>query len=139
MEQQSLSVGEALLQAHNALDKDLAFLKRPVTTPAEMSQRLAMARQHLRQHFRFEEEGGYMDMVLRGQPNLHRRVEQLHEEHETLDQMLTHLIAEAAAATKLDASFQRKIQCWIDELKAHESRENEFVEVAFTQDIGQKD
>jgi hypothetical protein len=83
------SFAEALGQAHVALLADLRELEqatRPFSGEGleELRTRLGAAQAHISEHFRFEEQNGYMDAVRKREPRLERAIQQLAEEHEQL-------------------------------------------------------
>ena len=138
------SVAEALRRAHAALLEDLRKLEeaaRPDSGegPAELRARLGATRAHVTEHFRFEEQNGYMDAVRKREPRLERKIEQLAEEHRELAQSLERLIEHAGAATSLDDPFREEVRGWVERVRQHEVRENDVVQDAFNLDIGAED
>src|SRR5262249_28293182 len=119
----------SLAEAHRALLADLRDLERcaqpssPVE-PTEVSARLGRLRDHLEDHFRFEEEDGYMQAVLERAPQLGRTVNQLCGEHDELRRSLAALADEARGMRALDEDFRRKVRQWIERVRSHEAREN---------------
>src|SRR5262249_7353893 len=86
MERAEPSIAESLTRAHAALLEDLRKLAeatRPPTSEelAELRARLGATRAHLAEHFRFEEQNGYMDVVRKREPRLERTIQQLAGEH----------------------------------------------------------
>jgi hypothetical protein len=94
---------------------------------------------HVMGHFRFEEQDGYMDTLRKREPRLDRAIAQLAEEHRQLAQSLNELIKEAALASDISVSLRQQIRGWIERVRQHEIRENEFVQDAFNLDIGPED
>jgi hypothetical protein len=138
------SVAEALGRAHAALLEDLRKLEEVVhaisdARLAELRARLGVTRMHLTEHFRFEEQSGYMDVVRKREPRLERAVQQLADEHGQLRQTLDALIGELGSATHLDEALREKIPAWIKQVREHETRENDLVQDAFDLDIGAED
>jgi hypothetical protein len=138
------SIAEALNRAHVALRKDLGKLEeaaRPASGEgaAELRARLAATRTHVLEHFRFEEECGYLDVVRTREPRLERAAQGLAEEHRLLAQTLDALLAEARTAAQLDEAFRKRIWAWLEQLRRHEAHENEVVQDAFNLDIGAED
>jgi hemerythrin len=137
-------VVEALARAHQALLQDLL---RPEATAraaeggtlAEARAWLVAVRAHLAEHFRFEEEDGYLDAVRNREPRLERAAEQLAEEHRRLMRALDELLEEAARTVRLDDGLREGVRRWVKEVRKHEARENDLVQDAFTQDLGTKD
>jgi hypothetical protein len=144
MERTKNAVAEALGQAHVALLADLRELEqaaRPFSGEGleDLRARLGAAQAHLTEHFRFEEENGYMDAVRKREPRLERAIQQLAEEHEQLGQSLDALIRETGAATSLGDSLRDKVRHWIECVRQHETRETDLVQGAFNLDIAAED
>ena len=138
------SVAEALARAHVALLADLRELEQATGSSsgkrlAELRVRLSTTRTHLAEHFRFEEQNGYMDTVREREPRLERAIHQLAEEHGELRKSLDGLIREAGDATSLGDGLQEAIRTWIECVRQHEARENDLVQDAFDLDIGPED
>jgi hypothetical protein len=138
------SVAEALGRAHAALLADLRELEqaaRPSSRQglASLRARLSATQTHVTEHFRFEEQNGYMEAVLKREPCLERAIQQLAEEHRSLAQSLAVLIEQARAATSLDDPFREEVRGWVECVRQHEARENEVVQDAFNLDIGAED
>ena len=135
---------EALKKAHEALLDDLQGLERALHSPggedsAAISARLGRTQAHITQHFRFEEANGYMSAVLKKKPHLERVAGQLLGDHLQLAQTLSRLVDEAKTATKLDARFSTRVRAWIEDVRQHESRENQLVQEAFNVDMDAED
>jgi cell division septum initiation protein DivIVA len=144
MNQTGVSVAEDLRQAHATLLQDVGTLEdaaRPTANEdlTEFRSRLAATRKHIAEHFRFEEQNGYMDTIRKREPRLERAIEQLAQEHRQLAQALEALMADAAAATTMADSLRERVREWIGHLRQHELRENELVQAAFNLDIGAED
>ena len=144
MRQTANSVAEALGRAHEALLADLRELEQAVAPSSgeglvRLRARLGEAHAHLTEHFRFEEENGYMDAVRAREPRLERTIQQLAEEHSQLKRSLDALIGEASAATNLSDTLRDEIREWIDCVRRHEVHENDLVQDAFDLDIGAED
>jgi hemerythrin len=137
-------VVEALARAHQALLRDLLRLEATARaaeggTLAEARAWLVAVRAHLADHFRFEEEDGYLDAARKREPRLERAVEQFAEEHRGLMRGLDALLVAAAGATVLKDGLREGIRQWVKEVRQHEARENDLVQDAFEQDLGTKD
>ncbi len=143
MESTKPSVAEALGQAHATLFEDLLLLEAAACSPArpvaELRVRLQAAHTHVTEHFRFEEEDGYMVAVKEREPRLERMVEQLSAEHRQLLNLLEVIIHEVQAAVCLEDPVADKVRTWIEQMRHHETRETDLVQEAFTLDIGSKD
>ena len=137
-------IAEALGKAHARLTEDLNRVEAMVRSPSppsqhDLSYELTRVRRYLTEHFRFEEQNGYMDGVRQSQPRFERTIEHLYNEHRDLAQSLGALIAEAEATRAPDDPFRAKVLEWISRLRRHEMAEDGLVQEAFTVDIGTKD
>jgi hypothetical protein len=128
-----------MLRAHAALHEDLQAIKQALSTPAEARRQLFTLRAHVLDHFREEEQGGYMALVLVRQPQQERTVRRLLAEHHRLAIALEELVREAAEATVIDDGFRARVGAWAEDLRRHEADENVLVEDAFLRDVGAKD
>jgi hypothetical protein len=138
------SVVDGLKKAHAALMEDLHKLEQVVqptssATLSEVRARLGATRTHITEHFRFEEENGYMDTVRTREPRLEREVQWLAEEHRELARSLEALVGDAAAAQRLEDRLRHGVTEWIKRVRQHESRENDLFQDAFNLDIGPED
>lgn len=136
-------VAENLAQAHEALSSDLRNLQAAVNDPAlstaELQQALAVVQQHLAEHFRFEEENGYMTAVQRRQPQRARDLEKLRQEHQELARSMAELLSDCGDRVTVPDLSKRRIRLWIKQVKGHEARENSLVQEAFNLDISAED
>jgi hypothetical protein len=138
------SVAEALTRAHAVLLDDLTKLEEvagsaPEEALADLRLRLGATHRHVAEHFRFEEQNGYLDVVRKRDPRLDRAILQLAEEHRDLRRSLDALILEVGAAARLDDSLRGKVQEWVRSIREHETRENDLVQDAFNLDIAAED
>jgi hypothetical protein len=134
-----LTLADDMHRVHAALRHDLDRLREVLTTPERARQFLVELRAHVAQHFRCEEEGGYMATVLQRRPQSERVVRQLLAEHRPMLEELDVLLREAATAAKIDDGFRGRVMAWAELLRRHEADENILVEDAFNQDIGPED
>jgi hypothetical protein len=135
---------DALKQSHRALFEELEGLVRAARAtaedrPAELVGPLEAARKEVLEHFCFEEENGYMALVLQIKPNLSRSVGQLHEEHGKLRESLEAVVGEVGASTALTGALRQKVLDWVDALRRHERSENVLVQDAFNLDLAAED
>jgi hypothetical protein len=126
---------EGLFQAHATLRKDLGELEAAARAPegaaAEgLADLLRRARAHLVEHFRFEEEDGYLPAVLLRDPNQGRRVEQLRDEHRRLFAALEALLDEAGRGAT--GAVRPKLLEWVAAVRRHEEREDALVQDVLT-------
>jgi hemerythrin-like domain-containing protein len=144
MEKTALSATEALSRAHTALREDLRRLDETVRRAAaddcpSVRACLDATRAHITEHFRIEEENGYLGTVRKREPRLEHAIQQLVEEHRQLTRSLQALIATANADATVDEAFRTEVRKWIDHIRRHEKRENDLVQEAFNLDIGPED
>ncbi len=126
---------EGLGQAHATLRKDLGELEAAAraasgAAPVMLSALLRRARAHLAEHFRFEEENGYLSAVLLRDPNRGRQVEQLRDEHRRLFAALEALLNEAGQGRAVGAQVLE----WVAAVRRHEEREDTLVQDVFNVD-----
>jgi len=138
------TVAEALSRAHAALLEDLRRLEEAASAASEESLawlrgRLDATRMHIGEHFRFEEQNGYLDVVSKREPRLDRAIQQLVEEHRQLAQALDFVVAEVKAATGLDDKLREEVRGWVKRVRQHEAREDRLIQDAFNLDIGAED
>jgi hypothetical protein len=105
----------------------------------ELAARLGATHAHITEHFRFEEQNGYMDTVRRREPRLERAIQQLAEEHRQLAQSLAALLGKVRVATSMDDALRKDVRDWVESVRQHEVRENDLVQDAFNLDIGAED
>ncbi len=136
-----MSVAETLTQAHAALSEQLRLLDEAALAAGvvELRNRLGSTQTHLVEHFRLEEQNGYMGAVRERAPRLERAIEQLALEHHELARSLQALIAQSKAATSVDDPFRQQIREWIKRVRRHEAHENDVLQDAFNLDIGAED
>jgi hypothetical protein len=135
------TIAKALCRAHAALIEDLRKLREAAEAGdiEEVRARLRATQKHIAEHFRFEEQGGYMDTVKKREPRLGHVIGQLHDEHRLLAQSLHGLIGEARASTTVSEAFRDKVRAWIEQVHAHEEREDKLVQDAFNLDLSAED
>jgi hypothetical protein len=135
---------EALPKAHAALLRDLRQLEEATRASSGLSSKaltahLVATRAAIMEHFRFEEQDGYMDKVSKREPRLERAIQQLKEEHRELTKSLDACIEQARTAPSLGDSVRDAVRHWIERIRQHEMRENQLVQEAFNWDIGTED
>jgi hypothetical protein len=143
MAQLRATFGDALLRAHRVLLRDLRKLHEaaaaPAQRPADLADRLDAVRASIAEHFRFEEENGYMASVLQIHPHLERLTQHLHEEHGQLLRSLDELRAEVRPAASLTDAVRDKVFAWVRAVSRHERSENNLVQDAFNLDLAAED
>jgi hypothetical protein len=130
------SFADALVEAHTDLLRDLQELERAVSPgsgegPAELGSRLGKVRTHITDHFRFEEDGGYMAPVLKEEPRLAPLIEELLAEHIQMAQVLAALIEEVSRARSALDIPRERVRVWVGQVRHHEARENNLVQEAY--------
>lgn len=137
-------ISEDIERIHSVLVEDLRSLEDAAQPSAGeglavLRSRLGAARRHLAEHFRFEEQNGYMDAIRKREPRLERAITQFSEEHHDLARILDSLVEEANAVSTLDHGLRAGLRLWIERVRHHEIRENKLVQDAFDLDIGAED
>jgi hypothetical protein len=132
----TLTLTDDMHRVHAALRHDLDGLPQALSSPAEASRYLGELRAHLAQHFRCEEDGGYMAAVLQRKPQSERAVQRLLGEHRPMIEVLDVLVREATMVDRISDDFRRRVAEWAELLRRHESEENVLVEDAFNQEFG---
>jgi hemerythrin len=139
---------EMILREHRELKELLARARTAICEDQRDSQRakqlIGDLYEHLQSHFFHEEEGGYMCEALERAPRLIRQAEELHEQHETLAEMLGELrdfvqhVGPADARPRNDwwKELARRFQTFGKQLLRHEADEDDLVQEAFTRDVG---
>jgi hypothetical protein len=126
---------EALQEAHTDLLSDLHELEKEMgadsASPVALGTHLGSLQTHILEHFRFEEEGGYMAQVLKEEPQLRSAADELLEEHQQMAETLEGLIQEITKASGVRDAFRKKVKAWIKQIRQHESRENSLVQEAY--------
>ncbi len=138
------TVPDALLQAHRELRAELRSLRESARSvsadqPGDIAAQMEATRTDLQEHFRFEEENGYMASVLQLRPHLTRAIQHLQEEHRELLRSLNELITEARSAANLTAGFREKVDHWVASVGRHEREENVLIQDAFNLDVEAED
>jgi hemerythrin len=136
MEASKKMFAEALQQTHTDLLGDLWQLEESVCRGSgegqpELSTRLAKVRTHLSDHFRFEEQDGYMAPLLKEEPRFWPVVQELLDQHRLLAQALDALLQEFSAAQGLRDDFREKVRAWVKHVREHETHENSLVQEVY--------
>lgn len=137
-----LSAADAMLQAHTALRRDLRELHAVLRTQGDATPvylRLERLQSHLAEHFRCEEQGGYLKEVRRREPHRARVIAELHDDHRRLAQTLGSILEEVRWSGSLSERERDRIRGWVAEVRRHEARENRLVQDAFNRDSGPED
>jgi len=137
-------IAEALSQAHEALGEDLEKLEAAVRPDspenlAGLCARLGATLAHITEHFQFEEQNGYMEVVRKREPRLQREVGHLADQHRQLTQSLNAVIRQATTTATMNDVLRGQVREWVENLRQHETHENELVQDAFNLDISAED
>jgi hypothetical protein len=136
METSDKEFAGALHHAHAELLRDLRQLEEAVHSgssegPTELGARLEKVRAHLADHFRFEEQDGYMAPILKEEPRFAPLVQELLDEHGQLAQTVDALLQEVRAARSLQDAMRESVRAWVKRVRQHESRENSLVQEVY--------
>jgi hypothetical protein len=136
METSEKTFAEALHEAHADLFRDLLQLEESFRVGSaegrpELSTRLENVQMHLTDHFRFEEQDGYMSPLLKEEPRVGPVVQELLDEHRQLAQALDALLHEVSAVQSLREGFPERVRAWVKHVRQHESRENSLVQEVY--------
>ena len=140
--QQSLSA--QMIRAHAALLQDLCRLeeasrRNTSSNSATVLQLLQRMQTDLHEHFRCEEQDGYMDAVRKREPNKEKVIEELHVEHRDIADKLEHLIRQIEAGSLTERARTDAVVQWVKTVRRHESKENALVQHAFNDDLSAED
>lgn len=139
-----------LKEAHEALGRSVDELRtwwqevRELGKPrfGEMGARVAAVRERVAEHFRLEEEGGYLKEPLGAAPELAQWAPALLAEHAAILADLDRLVARLAASPcELDCwtAAWHEMAAVLARLEQHEHEEYEFWQTAFGDDLGAGD
>jgi hypothetical protein len=134
-------VADAMKRAQLALQHHLRELEQIVAPPVaeklpEVRIRLKAVLGLVTEHFRIEEQDGYMQAVKEQDQRFESDLKCLREEHSAMKRELELLIDEADALQQMDDEFSEKIYAWIDRFRMHEKSEIDLVQEAFDVDVG---
>ena len=104
---------------------------------------LSSLQSHLKNHFAFEEFGGFMEEVVHALPSVSRQVERLRTDHERMLADLgrvSSIAGECAAVTgPPPPNLCEEVHRFLEMLRQHENEENDLVQRAFLDDLGTVD
>jgi hemerythrin-like domain-containing protein len=144
METKETAIAEALVQAHASLLKDVQQLEETIRGGSadgleSVRAGLDATEAHIAEHFRFEEQNGYMNVVRQREPRLEHAIQRLAEEHRELAQSLAALREEARTARSLSDSFLDEVRHWLERVRQHEWHENDLIQDALVADLSAED
>lgn len=96
----------------------------------------------LHRHFELEEQDGYLGEAVAFAPRLATEADRLLQQHPMLSEELTSLHQNASIAGMSDerwASYVNQAHKFVERLIDHERAENDLVQTAYEEDIGDKD
>lgn len=130
--------GNGMGAAHAKLFANLRALQEVATNPsadvATVQERLNKAGRDLAEHFRLEEEGGYLEAVRQRDPRLNRAIGDLLKEHRTIVKSLDELTHRDGRLRHV-VDLRDGIMAWIASVRRHERHENTLVQDAFNVDL----
>lgn len=100
--------------------------------------------ERIQSHFHHEEKGGYLSEALERAPRLTNLAGRLHEQHETLSEMLGELrnhVQQTVPTDDLRADawwkeLDNQFHVFFNRLLRHETEEDKLVQEAFNRDLG---
>lgn len=137
---------EEMRREHEELRELLGKVRRVIAKRAEsvahVSDILASLVTHVETHFADEEVEGLFDELAEQAPRLTERTEQLRQEHVQLRAAIGKL-AELAASGDTSSDWWQQLETafhqFSTQLMHHETKENELLQEAYTEDIGSQD
>jgi len=145
-ESAELKAHQELIEQHRALNELLGHVNEALAersgTIAEVSGLLARLGDMLVKHFESEEQGGYFAEALTHAPRLIARANALMAQHPKMTRYARELAGAADPDREPDLWWQQtreRFEAFRDELKQHESRENELLQEAYHRDLGSND
>lgn len=141
MGQVTIDLEERSRHAHAKLLADLRQLGSETAelSLAQLRTNLVQTRHDLVDHFRLEEENGYLDTIRQREPCLEHTLAKLSGEHRKLLQELDGILAELEWPQPALESLQRHVRMWVHNVRGHEIRENDLIQDAFVHDLGAGD
>ena len=134
------SITRLLQQILDILDRGLEAMV--ATGWEELRRQTSDLASHLREHFRLEEEGGFMTPVLELQPTAAPAVEALMQEHHFILERLDSVrqqISDSASPRRTTENPMEALKRVIESLKNHERAEDALIQAVYAQDIGIED
>lgn len=107
-------------------------------TGGHVAERLGGLCQGMRCHFAFEEEGGYLDVVVAARPGLFFNVSRLQREHAELLRE-GECLAEALRAAPTGTEARTRLVRLLDQIGRHQHEEHRLLQQALADDLGTGD
>lgn len=153
MKKKRKTLAEQILREHEEVKRLMGELEQVLEeeTRAEIKlpwiirfhDKLTAFRDHLKQHFVLEEEGGLMSDIISIIPQAAAQAERLCQDHVTIMSNLDELIKRAeflsCEASKAFAEFQSRVTRALSAIRNHEAEENELVMSAYCNDVSAAD
>lgn len=137
---------EEIQREHEELRKQLGnvrqTLAKRLATVVNVAELIGKLCEEVETHFTQEEIDGFFDQVVEQAPRLSSNTEQLRAEHVRLRELIRDLSRCAGAGDGSDDWWERieaQFHEFSKQLMRHESKENELLQSAYTDDIGQAD
>jgi len=132
---------DAMKRAQLALQHQLRELEQLVAPHAadhlpDVRIRLKAVLSLVKEHFRIEEQDGYMNAVKEQDQRFESELQCFRDEHRAMRRELEFLVDEADSLQQIDAEFSESVHGWIDRFRMHEKNEIDLVQEAFDVDVG---
>ena len=127
------TIAEELHQEHVELGREVSKLESVLAGEfdwPEIADLLDSLEARIHSHFDFEEEGGYLEELLRLAPRVDSEVRKLREEHDTLRTDIGKAV-EWARRKHDRPGLREHVTVWLSLLGHHEASENRLVQVVF--------
>lgn len=137
---------QAVEAQHHALRDILGeltpVLANSIWEPEELAELLKQLREHLREHFEVEEDGGYFHDALAILPQLRPQAVALQRQHAeylaTVERVLGRLAMEELAAETRRA-IEVDLRKFVESMRKHDTDEVKLLQLAYNQDLGSSD
>ena len=137
---------EAVLQMVRQVEQFIGLPDLSAIGPGwseSLARSLGLLKSRLKNHFAFEEAGGFMEDIVKVIPSAAGWIEKLRADHERFLAALDQLSAFAKSLTSMtDSSFANlceEVRQFLGDLRRHENEENDLVQTAFVDDLGMVD
>lgn len=137
---------EQVEQQHEEIRQSISDIHRVLrageASPPQLASQLSAFCVVLEDHFRTEEAGGFFDQITDQAPRLSSRADKLCHEHQQMLDSAKSLVKQAIDGDGSEGWRDKMGAAFHDfgrSLMHHESEENELLQQAYTDDIGDKD
>lgn len=142
----SLGNLQHLLEEHSQLRETVELcrlsLNEKIVNTHDLSSLFQKLLEQLLNHFSHEEEHGYFVEVVEAAPQLEHTVEELHQQHPRMVEMIVGILKEvdhAGPGEKGRSSLIHKYEDFVQLFEHHESEETRLLHDTFNSDIGEHD